>query len=43
MLKFTYVSSVKYRSFLIWKLTESDCKRHSGPCLVGSLTGEVAC
>ncbi len=34
---------VKYRSFCIEYLTERDCIRRAGHCLVGSLTGEVAC
>jgi hypothetical protein len=34
---------VEYRSFYIGNLTHTDCKRQRGHCLVGSLTGEVAC
>ena len=36
-------ATVKYRSIYIGNLTHTDCKRRRGHCLVGSLTGEVAC
>ena len=35
--------SVKYHSFFIYHLTQPRCKLGGEHCLVGSLTGEVAC
>ena len=40
---FIFGSSVEYLSLWCTFLTQADCKRQRGHCLMGSLTGEVAC